>query len=168
MFVFRGIIVGMLELSLTSSAFKDGEVIPKRYTCDGEDIHPPLQIDGVDESVRSLVIIMDDPDVPKAVRDDQMFDHWVMFNISPEVRKIDEREVVGTLGNNTRGVAAYTGPCPPSQFEPKEHRYIFQLYALDTLLSVREGASKEMVKNAMKGHILGKAELMGRYQRVES
>ena len=158
----------MKDLALTSSVFENGGLIPPKYTCDGESINPPLTISGVGEGVQSLVLIMDDPDVPKAVRDEQMFDHWVLFNIIPTTTQIKEGENPGTLGSNTMGEAKYFGPCPPTQFEPKEHRYIFQLYALDTMLDVREGASKEVVKSAMKGHILQKTELVGRYSRMDS
>ncbi|MBI2617838.1 YbhB/YbcL family Raf kinase inhibitor-like protein [Candidatus Kaiserbacteria bacterium] len=155
-------------MALTSPVFENGELIPSKYTCDGENVSPLLAISGVSEDVQSLVLIMDDPDVPKAVRDNQMFDHWVLFNIDPTTTHIGEGEGPGILGSNTMGEAAYIGPCPPTQFEPKEHRYIFQLYALDTMLDIREGASKEVVKSAMKGHILQKTELMGKYSRIES
>ena len=155
----------MSTLTLQSPAFEHDATIPARYTCDGENVSPELQISGVPEGTQSLVLIMDDPDVPKAVRDDQMFDHWVLFNIPPETMSIGAGENPGVLGGNTRGEAAYTGPCPPPQFEPKEHRYIFQLYALDSKLALSEGATKEAVKAAMKGHILDKAELIGRYSR---
>ena len=154
-----------MDFILSSPAFKEGETIPVKYTCDGENINPPLYIEGVPPEARSLALIVEDPDVPKAVRDSQMFDHWLLFNISPTVTEIPEGENLGILGANTAGNAAYTGPCPPPQFEPKEHRYVFQLYALDQELDVREGAGKEVIKTAMKGHIIAKAELVGKYSR---
>ncbi len=155
-----------MDLTLKSLAFENGGVIPKKYTCDGENINPELRISGVSEEVQSLVLLIDDPDVPRAVREEQMFDHWVLFNIPPGTAVVPEGGSVGVRGRNTRGEAAYTGPCPPPQFEPKEHRYFFSLYALDARLPLEEGASKEAVKIAMKGHILNKAELIGRYSRA--
>lgn len=156
----------MERFTLSSSAFTDGTTVPARYTCDGENINPPLTISGVPSGAKTLALIMEDPDVPQAVRDDRMFDHWILFNIDPKTTFIDEGEAPGTLGTNTAGDSAYRGPCPPPQFEPAEHRYIFQLYALAVSLDVREGATKEAVKSAMKGHILEKAELLGRYRRA--
>ena len=158
-----------MEFSLTSPAFNNGEVIPSKYTCDGEDVSPELRIAGGPDGTKSLALLMDDPDVPRVLREDGTFDHWVLFNIPPETGVIAEGAgsgSVGVKGNNTRGATAYTGPCPPPQYEPKEHRYFFSLYALDSMLALAEGASKEAVKATMKGHLLAKAELMGRYARA--
>lgn len=155
----------MQDFTLTSPAFEHEGVIPREYTCDGENVSPELRIAGVPEGTVSLALIVEDPDVPAAVRDDRMFNHWVLFNIDPATAVIEQGSTPGTLGANTRGVAVYTGPCPPPQFEPPEHRYFFMLYALDVRIDEQEGASKEAVKASMKGHILAKAELMGRYAR---
>lgn len=153
-------------MELTSPAFEHGSVIPRKFTCDGDNVSPGLAIAEVPEGARSLVLLMDDPDVPRAVREDRMFDHLVLFNIPPDTRVIPEGESAGVAGVNTAGSLGYTGPCPPPQFEPKEHRYVFSLYALDCELPLEAGTSKEQVRSAMKGHLLAKAELIGRYARA--
>ena len=178
----QGVIMNRMEASafvLTSPAFADGATIPSQYTCDGErGLSPTLAITGMPENARSLTLIMDDPDVPKSLRADGVFDHWVLFNIPPDTMRIPEGatsdyddlrgEAVafGTPGANSAGRNAYTGPCPPPQYEPSEHRYFFRLYALDTTLSLQEGATRTEVEQAMEGHVIETAELMGRYRRV--
>lgn len=155
-------------MKLTSSAFVHNQKIPSKYTCDGENINPPLIISNVPAAVQSLVLIMDDPDIPaevKASRGISVFDHWVVFNIDPAITKISENDLPGTAGANSRGENKYTGPCPPSQYEPKEHRYFFKLYALDQKLDLPEGSTKADVEKAMERHILAQAELIGRYER---
>ena len=152
-------------LVLTSPAFAESASIPSKFTCDGEQLSPPLSISGVPEGAKSLVLIMDDPDVPKALRPDGMFDHWVLFNILPTTGDIPEGGSVGTPGQNGSGQNEYTGPCPPRQYEPNEHRYFFKLYALDTELPLEAGASKTEVEQAMRGHIIAQTELIGRYKR---
>ena len=152
-------------MKLTSSAFNNSGRIPVKYTCDGENVSPPLTFEDIPENAASLVLIMDDPDVPTAVRPERNFDHWVLFNIPPETREIAEGASAGTPGVNGAGESAYTGPCPPPQYEPKEHRYFFRLYALDTELSLSEGTTKAAVLEAIKSHILKEAELMGTYSR---
>lgn len=140
--------------------------MPEKYTCDGERfLSPPLAFSGIPKAAKSLVLIVDDPDVPKVIREDGNFTHWVLFNISPAVSEILEGMVVGTLGANTRGEPRYTGPCPPPEYEPKMHRYVFKLYALDTALDLTEGATKEDVEASAQGHILATAELIGTYSR---
>lgn len=106
---------------------------------------------------------MDDPDVPRNLRPDGMFDHWIVFNIPPSIRHIPESTGPsgGVRGMTTFGHTRYGGPCPPD----REHRYFFKLYALDTLLSLKEGASKSEIERAMKGHILAEARLIGRYEK---
>ena len=153
-------------MTLTSSTFIDGASIPPLYTCDGKNISPPLLISGVPAQAKSLVLIMDDPDVPKAVKPDGVFDHWALFNIAPATTTIAEGGSVGTRGNNGAGRLGYTGPCPPAQYEPSEHRYNFVLYALDNELALKEGASKQEVLQAIEGHVLEEVQLMGRYKRV--
>ena len=150
-------------MKLTSKVFEHEGKIPSKYTCDGENVNPPLQISGVPENAKTLVLIMDDPDVPPSVRQDQMFDHWVVFNIPPDIENIDEgNEPPGTAGIGTSGQTGYYGPCPPD----REHRYFFKLYALDTKLGLSEEADKKAVEKAMDGHIIEKHVLMGRYERI--
>ena len=155
-------------MKLSSSAFLDGGIIPLKYSCEGDRfLSPPLEFQDVPEETKSLVLIMEDPDVPKEVREDQLFVHWVLFNISPDTKVLNEGESVGTLGSNTRGEARYTGPCPPSEYEPSEHRYIFTLYALDTTLDVEE-VDKETILQAIEGHVLDEAVLVGKYKKLDS
>ncbi|MCK4357577.1 MAG: YbhB/YbcL family Raf kinase inhibitor-like protein [Candidatus Cloacimonetes bacterium] len=142
---------------IASTAFAEGEMIPRKYTCDGDDISPPLQISDVPENTKSLALIMDDPDAPVGV-----WDHWIVFNIPASISQISEgEEPQGTPGKNSWGRTGYGGPCPPSG----THRYFFKLYALDTMLDLEPGASKKKVLKAMEGHILAQGELMGKYKR---
>ncbi len=145
-------------MKLTSSAFTEGKRIPAKYTCQGENIPPPMEFHDIPASAVSLVLIMDDPDVPKTLRPDGMYDHWVVFNIPAKTHSIAD----GIHGKNTGGKNEYYGPCPPD----REHRYFFKLYALDKKLSLREGATKKEVEAAMQGHILAQAVLMGRYEKT--
>lgn len=157
-------LAGCSAMKIESPAFEEGGSIPVRYTCDGENISPELRFSGVPESAVSLVLLMEDPDVPRYVREDGMWDHWVVFNIPADTVLIREGESPeGVMGSTTRGTLSYGGPCPPD----KEHRYYFRLYALDVELSLDEGATKQEVLDAMEGHVLVEAVLMGRYARVE-
>lgn len=150
-------------MKLTSPAFEHEGKIPVKYTCDGGNMNPPLTIADVPSGAKSLVLIMDDPDVPKHLRKDGMWDHWVVFNIPPGIREIKEgEEPQGTHGIGTGCNLNYMGPCPPD----REHRYFFKLYALDTELSLPEKATKQQVEKAMEGHILAETQLMGRYKRL--
>lgn len=154
-------------LILMSPAFADNASIPPRFTCDGDrSVSPALSIAGVPEGAKSLALIMDDPDVPKALHADGVFDHWVLFNIPADTREIPEGGSVGVAGANGAGKNAYIGPCPPPQYEPSEHRYIFRLYALDSELPLQAGATKEEVEKAMEGHIIARTQLVGRYKRI--
>ncbi len=150
-------------LKIRSSAFNDGERIPKKYTCDGEDVSPPLTWEDVPEETVTLTIISDDPDAPS-----KTWTHWLIFNIPPELNGLPEDvEKVGELENgimqgfNDFGRIGYGGPCPPSGV----HRYFFKLYALDTRLDLEPGTSKEELLEAMEGHIIEKAEMIGLYSR---
>lgn len=149
-------------MKLTSPAFTEGGKIPSKFTCQGENINPELQFKDVPSHAKSLVLILDDPDVPEFVRKDRMYDHWVVYNIPPSTTHIPENsQAPGTQGRNTGGDLGYVGPCPPD----REHRYFFKLYALDKMLSLAEGASKTDVEKAMQGHIIAKTHLMGRYEK---
>ena len=147
-------------MELTSPAFKHGGKIPSKYTCEGENISPPLKIEDAPLDIKSFVLIMDDPDAVKPTG--KIWVHWVVFNISPETEEVLEGEPPkGIAGEGTRGELEYLGPCPPDG----EHRYFFKLYALDEELSLKEGATKEEVEDAMEGHILEEAELIGKYKK---
>ncbi|MBI2506745.1 MAG: YbhB/YbcL family Raf kinase inhibitor-like protein [Candidatus Colwellbacteria bacterium] len=151
-------------MKLESSAFQNNQSIPSKYTCDGENISPPLIISEVPEGAKSLVLIMDDPDVPKNLRPDGMWDHWLVWDIPPVATEIREgTSPPGVVGKNTGGKTGYAGPCPPD----REHRYFFKIYALDTMLDLSaETTTKADLEAAMQGHISGQAELMGRYNRT--
>lgn len=142
-------------MKLTSPAFKQGGAIPAKFTCDGADVSPPLEIADVPESTKSLVLIVDDPDARSST-----WLHWLVYNITP-LSRISEGDVRGKQGMNDFGRKDYGGPCPPSG----RHRYFFRLYALDSTLDLKEGASRKNVEKAMEGHVLEKAELMGLYER---
>ena len=148
------------NMIIKSSAFQNKELIPSKYTCDGEDINPPLEIEGVPEEAKSLVLIVDDPDAPMGT-----WVHWVVWNISPEIKHIGEDSIPAAAGAQEGmtdfGRPGYGGPCPPSG----THRYFFKLYALDTELDLPASARKEDVEEAMKGHILDSATLVGLYKR---
>ena len=159
----RDVMVGTMKL--TSSEFGEGATIPSQFTCDGANASPSLSISGTPKEAKSLVLIMDDPDVPKQLKPDGVFDHWVMFNIPPSTAEMAAGRSAGVAGANGAGKNSYTGPCPPSQYEPSEHRYFFRAYALDIELPLRAGVTKKQVQDAMSGHIIGQAELMGKYKR---
>lgn len=151
--------------ALTSGAFQTNGSIPSQYTCDGTQSSPPLSIAGAPAGTKTLALIVEDPDVPKQLMPSGVFVHWVLFNIPGSVTELTENAQVGTAGANGAGKNSYTGPCPPPQYEPSEHRYIFTLYALDTSLSLKTGASKEAVQKAMQGHVLAEAQLLGKYKK---
>ncbi len=145
-------------MELWSDAFENGEAVPEMYTCDGENINPPLHFSDFPEGTESLAIMVEDPDAPSGD-----FTHWIIWNIPPDTREILEAEVpVGAVqGMNDSGNLGYTGPCPPEG----EHRYFFRAYALDVVLKLDEGAEQEDLQAAMEDHILDEAELVGIYSR---
>lgn len=145
----------MTELKITSSAFEHNGNIPAKYTADGEDVNPPLHIEGIPEGTQSLVLIVDDPDAPMGT-----WDHWTVWNINP-TDNIGENTVPGTEGMNDFKKHSYGGPSPPSG----THRYFFKVYALDTKLDLDPDSKKADVEKAMEGHILAKGELIGLYSR---
>lgn len=144
------------QLRLTSPEFKQGAVIPPQYTCKGQDINPPLNIMGVPQTAKSLALIMHDPD---AVGSD--FTHWVVWDIPTNTETIAANSVpIGAIqGINGFGTNRYGGPCPPSG--SGTHRYMFELYALDTTLSLNPDTSREKLQDIMKGHILAQYTLTG-------
>jgi len=152
-----------MDLKIFSSAFEDGGMIPSKYTCDGIDVSPPLSWSGLPEGTKSIAIINDDPDAPMGT-----WVHWVIYNIPPAAKGLPEdikrleRLPDGTLqGKNSWGRIGYGGPCPPSGI----HRYFFKIYALDKMLNLKPGATKEELLSAMKGHILAQAQFYGKYTR---
>ena len=150
----------IFAMEIKSSAFKDGELIPMKYSCNGDDVSPPLKWSGLPEGTHSLTLIMDDPDAPMGT-----WDHWVLFNLSATLaalaEAVDEFPEGTGFGKNSWGRNDYGGPCPPD----KEHRYYCKLYAIDTVLNLADGVTKAAVLSAMDGHVLGEAVLMGRYDQ---
>jgi hypothetical protein len=148
----------MSDFMIKSPAFASNGFIPARYTCDGGDINPPLEIYNVPAEAKSLALIVDDPDAPIG-----MWVHWVVWNIDPETREIAEDQVPrnAVQGKNDWKRNSYGGPCPPSGV----HRYFFKLYALDTRLNLGIGTTKKDLEKAMHRHILADAELIGLYKR---
>ena len=145
-------------MSLTTTAFENNGAIPVKYTCQGQDISPPLEIADVPEKAKSLALVMDDPDAPKGT-----WDHWIVWNIPRDTTAIAEgKEPKGVAGTNSFSKTGYRGPCPP---KGPAHRYVFKLYALDTELDIKEGSRKAELEKAMKGHIVTKAQLIGKYAR---
>ncbi len=145
-------------MRLTSPAFEPGGTIPKQYTCQGKNVNPPLVIADVPAEAKSLVLVMTDPDAPR-----ETFVHWTVWNIDPAVTEIVEDSVpVGAVeGATGSGKPGYVGPCPPKG----EHRYFFLVVALDTILDQPPTATDDQLQIAASGHILERAELMGRYQK---
>ena len=155
------------NMKIISEAFNNNGFIPSKYTCDSEKaVSPPLIFSDVPNGTKSLVLIADDPDVPKKLLPAGVFDHWVQFNISPTTTGIAAGTSAGTAGLNGTGKTGYVAPCPPPQYQPSEHRYIFSLYALDSILNLPAGTSKQKVLAAMQGHILEEARLIGKYDRA--
>ncbi len=154
-----------MEIKLFSSAFKEGEFIPSKYTCEGSNVSPQIHWNEVPKNVKSFALIVDDPDAPGGD-----FVHWIIYNIPGNVKELHEditpsrnipEEVM--LGTNSFGRIGYGGPCPPSG---KPHRYFFKLYALDTILHhVESGVTKQQLLKAMEGHIIAEGHLMGKYKR---
>ena len=151
-------------MKITSGQFDHEGLIPQKYTCNGDNINPPLSLEDVPVEAKSLVLIMDDPDVPVSLREDGMFDHWVLFNLDPATKSLSENDSAGAvIGKTTGGRLTYQGPCPPDTV----HRYFFKLYALDAILDLSEGVSKKDVEEAMMDHVLRKAELIGLYEQPD-
>lgn len=158
---------GRAMLQLTSTVFMPGGMIPARYTCDGQNLSPPLSWSGLPPGTRSLALIVDDPDAPDPKAPMTIWVHWVMYNLPPTLTDLPEGVPAkalppGTLhGLNDWKRAGYGGPCPPIG----RHRYFHKLYALDTLLPDLGQPTRAQLEQAMRGHILGQAELVGLYQR---
>jgi Raf kinase inhibitor-like YbhB/YbcL family protein len=148
---------GGANMKVTSSAFQEGADIPSKFTCDGADTSPPLQIADIPSEAKSLALIVDDPDAPGG-----LFTHWMVWNIPPQTSAVGGGSAPqGVQGTNDFGKSGYGGPCPPSG----THRYYFKLFALDRQLDLPFGAKRSQVDGALKGHVIAQGELMGRYSR---
>ncbi len=148
--------VGKGVMKIESPSFRNNEMIPSKYTCDGANVNPPLLISGTPEDAKSLVLIVDDPDAPS-----KTWVHWVVWNIDPNTKEIPENTIPegAVEGMTDFGKQGYGGPCPPSGI----HHYHFKIYALDITISLDSSASVVDIKEAMQGHILDSAELIGLY-----
>jgi len=144
-------------MELTSPLFINNDGYPEACTCDGKEISPPLEVEGVPKSAKSLVLVLRDPDAPGGI-----FIHWIMWNIDPKTRKIklDSVPEGAVLGKTTNGKIKYVGPCPPGG----THRYIFTLYALDTKLYLNQGATVEQLNAAISGRVIAQARLLAKYR----
>ncbi len=152
-----------MAIKITSPAFEEGGMIPKKYTCDGEDVSPPLVWTSVPIGTKSFALICDDPDAPMGT-----WVHWVLFNLPADTKELSENippqkilENGAKQGTNDFRKIGYGGPCPPSG----THRYYFKLYALDTEIDLEAGITKAQLLKAMEGHILAEGQLMGKYKR---
>ncbi|WKZ18398.1 MAG: YbhB/YbcL family Raf kinase inhibitor-like protein [Candidatus Jettenia sp. CY-1] len=152
-----------MKIEIKSPAFEEGGMIPQKYTCDGEDISPPLSWNSVPNGTKSLALICDDPDAPMGT-----WVHWVLFNLPANIQGLlENRPHQKTLENGAKqGITdfkkiGYGGPCPPSG----THRYYFKLYALDTEINLDAGITKQQLLKAMEGHIIAEGQLMGKYKR---
>ncbi|HEX4640869.1 MAG TPA: YbhB/YbcL family Raf kinase inhibitor-like protein [Chthoniobacterales bacterium] len=144
------------SMKISSSAFAEGAEIPVKYSRSGEDINPPLHIEGTPENAKSLALIMDDPDAPVG-----LFTHWLVWNLDPRTTEIAEHSVPkgAVEGTNDYPNAGYGGPQPPSG----THRYYFKIFVLDKTLDLRAGAKRKELDQAMKGHVIAEGQYMGRF-----
>lgn len=145
-----------LSMKITSPVFEHNQPIPKKYTCEGENISPPLKIADVPEGTKTLVLIVDDPDAPSKV-----WVHWLAWNIDPTIQEIPENYTFEHEGTTDFETSGYGGPCPPSG----THHYFFKLYALDAPLDITPKSRKEELEEAMTGHVITKTELIGTYKK---
>jgi Raf kinase inhibitor-like YbhB/YbcL family protein len=146
-----------MAFTLTTPAFEDGGVIPQQFTCDGDNLPPPLGWSDPPEGTRSFALIMDDPDAPSGT-----FTHWLLYDIPARVAQMPG-EAVGKSLRNDFGRSGYGGPCPPPGHGP--HRYFFTLYAMDVPTQDVKGESRKSLEDALRGHTLATARLMGIYER---
>lgn len=148
-----------MHMKIESTAFENGDEIPRKYGYKKDNINPPILIKEIPNEAKSLALIMDDPDAMGAVG--KIWVHWIVCNIEPNISEINENSVPSNSiqGKTDFGETVYGGPAPPD----KEHTYIFKLYALDKKLDINEGSSKSQVEEAMKGHIIDEAKLEGKY-----
>lgn len=144
-------------MKISSPSFKDGGVIPFKYSCEGENINPQIDIERIPEGTRSLALIVDDPDAPGGI-----WTHWILYNIPVDTVKIAENCAPGRQGTSTAKQKGYIGPCPPGNVT---HRYFFRLYALDTIIEEIDGLTREQIDRKILGHVISTVEMMGYYSR---
>lgn len=145
------------NMKVSSPAFENGQPIPIKYTCSGTDVSPPLVFSDIPKGTKSFALIVDDPDAPSGT-----FVHWLAWNIKGDATELKESASIPNQGKNGFKENRYKGPCPPPG---GPHRYFFKLYALDTMISLPDGSLKTQLESAIEGHILGKAELIGTFQK---
>ncbi len=148
----------LIKIEISSPAFKNTEIIPKIYTCDGDNIIPPIQVSNVPKEAKSLALIIEDPDASYGT-----WDHLVMWNL-PATDFITQEGMLpsGVKGIGSSGIINYEGPCPP---KGKVHRYFFRIFALNNLINLPLGSEKEKLLDAMEGHVIGKGEMFGTYSK---
>lgn len=145
------------QLTIGSLSFAHKELIPSKFTCDGQDINPSLTIEGIPNSAKSLAIVLEDPDAAQEV-----FIHWIVWNI-PVQEIIFENSTPGIVGKNSYGTERYQGPCPP---KGKSHHYSFKVFALDTMLELKAGADIEMLEDELDSHAIAEGEIIGMYKKI--
>jgi Raf kinase inhibitor-like YbhB/YbcL family protein len=148
----------MNELVVKSSAFRSGESIPSKYTCDGKNVNPPLKIENIPNEAVSLAIIMDDPDASNGI-----WTHWVVWDL-PIVNEIEEASNLGIMGATSLGKSEYHGPCPPTG----THRYFFKVYALNEKLGLPPGTNRDILEPKIRAKVISAGHLMGIYSREKS
>ena len=157
--ICAAVVLSAQGLRITSPAFDNNGSIPAKFTCDGAGMNPALQFSGVPAAAKSLALIVEDPDVPKNLKADGLFEHWLIWDIAPDSKGFAEG--AGKGGINETGSAGFMGPCPPD----REHRYFFKLFALDVKLTGAKISTKADLDKAMAGHVIGQAELVGLYKK---
>lgn len=155
-----------MAFTISSPAFENGGTIPELYTCEGQDISPPLEWTDIPAGTRSLVLIVDDPDAPDPAHPKVTWVHWVVFNLPPDLEGLAEG--ISQLPSGAQAARngwnrnAYGGPCPPIGM----HRYFFKLHALDDRLNLLMAANKDQIEAAMRGHVIARTELVGTYRKM--
>ena len=158
-----------MPLTITSPAFAAGGSIPAKYTCEGDDVSPPLAWSGVPSGAKSLALIVDDPDAPDPAKPKMVYVHWVLYNLSPTSGGLPEAVPSSALPNGTRegtndwNRTGYGGPCPPIG----RHRYVFKLFALNAVLPDLGNPTKKELLKAMEGHVIERVEMIGTYQKAK-
>jgi Raf kinase inhibitor-like YbhB/YbcL family protein len=148
-----------MKMQVNSPAFSEGQTIPVKYTCDGDDVSPPIEWSGEPQEAKSVAIICDDPDAPSGT-----FTHWVLYDVDAHMHKLPEgASNVGKAGQNSFKQTGFGGPCPPAK--DAAHRYVFHVYALDVESLGKPGLSRDAVASAIRGHVLAEGQLTAKYQR---